>query len=220
MVRNRFASIGLGIAALFAAPLALEAQDVTIGVKGGVNVADLSIDEDGTDVETDTKSGIVGGVWAQFGISDIFAIRPEGLFSQKGTKSDIDGLQFEAEIDYIEVPVLLVARVPTGGSVRPYALAGPVISFETTCEIEIEGLGGEVSEDCETFDPEDPILTKGTDFGVAFGGGVEIETGKLVWLADGRYTLGLTDINDTEAAPESYKNRAWSFTAGVGIRVN
>ncbi len=220
MVKNRYASIGFAIAALAAAPLALGAQDVTIGVKGGVNVADLSIDEDGTSLETDTKSGIVGGVWAQFGISDIFAIRPEALYSQKGTKAQDDGLQFEAELDYFEIPVLLVARVPTGGNVRPYALAGPVLSFEASCEIEIEGLGGEVSEECETFDPEDPVLTKSTDFGVAFGAGLEIETGKLVWLADGRYTLGLSDINDTEGAPESFKNRAWSFTAGVGIRVN
>lgn len=200
------------------APLA--AQELTIGVKGGGNVSDLSIHEGTGSLATDTRTGFAGGLFAQIGIGDIFAIRPEGLLSQRGARRAAEGMLFDASLDYVEVPVLFLARIPTGGAFRPYALAGPVVSFETGCELEIEGLNGPVRDDCATFDPEDPLLTKGTEVGVAFGGGIEFARDRLVFLLDGRYNLGLTDINDVEDAPESFKNRTWSFAAGVGVRIN
>ncbi len=220
MFKKSLVSLALALAWSFAAAQLVVGQEVVVGLKGGINVADLSIEDDGTSVESDTRSGFVGGVFAQFGLGEVFAIRPEALFSRKGTKSQDEGLLFQADLDYIEFPVLLVARVPTGGMVRPYAAAGPVISLEANCDLVTEGFNGPIAQDCETFNPEDPLLTKSADFGVAFGGGVEIGFERLLFLLDGRYTLGLTDINDTASAPESFKNRAWSFTAGAGIRIN
>lgn len=219
MFKNWYARIGLAAVIAVAAPVTLEAQDVTIGVKGGLNSADLSISEDPVSINTDSRTGFVGGLFAQFNLGDVIAIRPEGLFSQKGASATEEGVDIELQLDYIELPVLALARIPTGGMVRPVLFAGPVISFETTCGVEGSEGGISISADCDAVD-DDPILTKGTDFGVAFGGGLEIESGNLLFLLDGRYTLGLTDINDVASAPETFKNRAWSFMGGVGIRVN
>ena len=48
------------------------------------------------------------------------------------------------------------------------------------------------------------------DFGVAMGGGVEF--GSIV--VDGRYTLGLTDIDKDKSDTVTTKNRTISVTAG------
>ena len=215
--RSRVSVIFLAVSIAFVGRAA--AQEIVVGVKGGGNVSDLRIEESGTSVASDTESGFAGGLFVQAGLGEIFAIRPEVFFSQKGASSSDEGLFYRASLDYVEVPVLVVARMPLGGRIRPYALAGPVLSFETGCEIEIEGLNGPVASPCESFDEEDPFLTKGTDFGLSLGGGVEMMARRVVVMLDGRYTFGLTDINDIESAAESYRNRAWSFSVGVGLPV-
>lgn len=218
-MKMRRGTFWLAIGLLLGAHGQAVAQDVAVGVRGGLAVTDLSIDEDGTAAESDTRSGFVGGVFAQIGLGDIFALRPEGLLVSKGAKGSEGGIETELELSYVEVPVLLVARIPTSGSIRPLLFAGPTIAFETSCEVEAGDGTTEVEGDCADFDEEDPVETKGTDVGLTFGAGLEIDTGRLLWLLDGRYTLGLTDINDTPNAPESVKNRAWSFLAGVGIKI-
>lgn len=217
MNKKWLSSLALAAVLVGAGPAA--AQDVLLGVKGGLNVSDVKVDEDGTDVPVDTKTGLVAGAFAQIGLGDVFAVRPEALYSSKGGSVSDEGVDADISLDYIEIPVLLVARIPTSGALRPNLFAGPVISFEASCEVSGSADGITVSGDCEEIDEEDPLLTKSTDFGVAFGGGLELDTGGAVLLLDGRYTLGLSDINDIESAPESLKNRAWSFTAGVGFKI-
>lgn len=148
----------------------------------------------------------------------MLAIRPEGLFSQKGASATEGGVDAELRLDYIEVPVLLLARVPTDGAVRPVLFAGPVVSFEATCEVEASSGGTALTLDCDEF--EEFVQTKSTDFAAAFGGGLEIDAGGVVLLLDGRYTLGLSDLNGTPDSTEEVKNRAWSVMGGVGFRVN
>jgi len=59
--------------------------------------------------------------------------------------------------------------------------------------------------------------TKSTDVGVTFGGGFEVFMGSYTLQLDGRYNLGLVDINDTTGeATGSVKNRTWSFYIGLG----
>jgi len=196
-------------------PATLSAQDVMVGVKGGINVADLSVDADGEEFSSDTKTGLVAGLFAEFGISDMFAVRPEGLYSQKGFKTQDTGIDLELNLDYIEVPVLLVARLGES-SIRPVVFAGPVIAFEASCKLEGESEGVTLDVDCSEA-PDDPIETSSTDFGAAFGGGLEIDAGGVTLLFDGRYTLGLKDVESSSES--SAKNRAWSFMAGAGIAI-
>lgn len=189
-----------------------------VGVKGGVNFADLSIDEEGGSVDTETHGGLIGGVFASFSLGDVFALRPELLLSQKGAEATEGEESASLELTYLEIPVFLSAST-TAGRLRPSVYAGPVISFETGCTLELESGETELSTPCEDGSEED-VLTKSTDLGLAFGVGLSYETGNVVWLLDGRYTLGLTDINDVSDAPESFKNRVFSIMGGVGIRLN
>lgn len=208
MKRNGMLSAALFLGAVSIAPAGLAAQDVMLGVKGGINIADVDVEDDEA-FESDTRTGLVGGLFAQLGLGDMFAIRPEGLYSQKGFSQEEAGQELTLKADYIEVPVLFAARF-SQGSVRPVLFAGPVIGFEASCKI--EDATTEESIDCEDAEVE----TESTDFGATFGAGVELDAGGFVVLFDGRYTLGLSDIDAMDASEA--KNRVWSFMAGIGFQ--
>lgn len=212
MKRNGLLFAALFLGAVSIAPAGLAAQDVMLGLKGGINIADVDAEDLDEAVETDTKTGLVGGLFAQFGLGEVFAIRPEALYSQKGFSGEDAGVEVDLKLDYIEVPLLFSARL-SQGSVRPVVFAGPVIAFEASCKVE-DSLSEE-STDCEDLDPEDPFETESTDFGAALGAGVELDAGGFVVLFDGRYTLGLRDVEASEGTEA--KNRAWSIMAGIGF---
>lgn len=207
MKRNDLVFAALFLGAVSIAPAGLAAQDVMLGVKGGINIADVDVEDDET-FESDTRTGLVGGLFAQLGLGDVFAIRPEGLYSQKGFSQTDGGEELTLKADYIEVPVLFAARF-SQSSFRPVLFAGPVIGFEASCKIE----SSTTDESVDCADAE--VETESTDVGATFGAGVELDAGGVVVLFDGRYTLGLSDIDATEG--DEAKNRAWSFMAGIGF---
>jgi hypothetical protein len=215
-------SRGRELALLAVTPL--QAQDITIGVKGGLNIADLSVDDPLESADLDTRSAFVGGAYADFGLGGFFSIQPEVLFSQKGATETEGDFTAAFKLSYIEIPVLLKARFDIPDSpIRPMLYVAPVVAFESKCEIEASADGASVSADCdqisELSDGEVPDLkTKSTDFGIGFGGGLDVMAGPVVLTGDVRYTLGLTNINDTSGAEDvDVKNRAWQLFVGVGF---
>ena len=97
---------------------------------------------------------------------------------------------------------------------------GPQVAFETRCQVTGEDDGVSVSFDCDSPELDDALQTKATDFGLVFGGGLEILYSRLTVQLDARYNLGLTNLNDAEDASEvSVKSRGWSFMLGLGIPV-
>ena len=214
-----FVQMALPVALLVAVPL--QAQDITVGVKGGLNVADVSTDvADIQELDLSSKTGFVGGAYANFGLGGVFAIQPEVLYSQKGFKGGESGSPLEASFktNYFEIPVLLKAQFPMT-MLRPAVYAGPVVSFETSCKLGFTG--GDTSLDFDCDSPEaDAGDRKKTDFGAVFGANLDLFVGPLVLTVDGRYQLGLTNLNDDPDAPdESVKNRVWQFMAGVGFTI-
>src|SRR5688572_8077351 len=92
------------------------------GVKGGLNLADISFDPDEDDDDCcDMKAGFVAGVFANFG-TEMVSFQPELLYSMKGGKGSDDS---KFKLNVVEVPLLLRADLPTGGSVRPFVVVGP-----------------------------------------------------------------------------------------------
>lgn len=213
MTRIRHSLIALAIGALLL-PAGIAAQSNSlIGVKAGINSSTISFSDD-DDLDPMSASGFVGGLFAQIGLGDMFAIQPEGLFSSKGFKADIDDEGAQLRVNYIEIPVLLMARFGEAGGVRPNVFVGPVLSFESKCELEATGSVA-FKSDCADV-PDEPIETKSTDFGATFGAGIVVPVGGFSLVADARYTLGLTDLTDDD---DSAKNRAWSFMGGLAVGI-
>ena len=61
----------------------VQAQDVKLGVKLGMNISSLNGNED----NLDPKDGWVLGATAEVALTDKFSLQPELLYSQQGAKS-------------------------------------------------------------------------------------------------------------------------------------
>jgi hypothetical protein len=202
----------LFIGSVLLLPVQAEAQTV-IGVKGGIGISDLSVEGDDS---FSSRTAFVGGGFATIGLGETFFVQPEVLYALKGAKSDIDGVDATIALDYIEIPLLVGAQFGLGSSsVVPRVFAGPSVAFETGCKLSGTESGVSVELDCSDFE----LLTNSVDFGLVFGAGLGIPLGSVELVIDGRYDLGLTNINDSEFDDESVKNRAWQFMAGVGFPV-
>lgn len=212
--------VAVALAALVAGPLA--AQDWYLGVEGGVNISDISLDdsEDELDSETGVRVGAV--VRYDFAPDGTFGIQSGVAYSQKGASEDVDGGELAIELDYIELPLLFVVNVGTDSPVRPRFYAGPQVAFEASCSLVGTDGSTSVDVDCDSnaLEEIDEFETKSTDFSVLFGGGLEVEAGPGVLTFDGRYDLGLTNINDSLGADQiDAKNRNIQIAAGYAVRL-
>ncbi|MBA6152561.1 porin family protein [Gelidibacter maritimus] len=149
------------------------AQEFTFGAKAGVNFANFGGD-DADDLDGRTAFH-VGGV-ANFGISELFSVQPELLYSAQGVEQTFEGVTGKVQVDYLNLPVLAKFMVADGLSIE----AGPQVGFLLSAKAK----GGE-----ETRDITDEL--KGTDFSGVIGLGYQMESG-LNFGA--RYNLGFSNI--------------------------
>jgi len=191
-------------------------QHGCIGIKGGLNVSTLSVNDPADpDLAFDSQTGLVLGGFIQCGTQGWFGLQGEVVYSQNGAK--VRGGGSSIDIDYIRVPVLLVGRLASlDGPVHPILYAGAQVAFETSCNVNQEG-GQSMSVGCDSEELDDPLDTNNVEFGLVFGGGVDVQFGGLKGQADARYNLGLSNLNGgPNASQVSVKNRGWSITVGLG----
>lgn len=162
------------------------AQDRRMGIKGGLNLSNLYVDD------VDDESARVGfhvGVYGQIISTETFAIQPELLYTTKGSESEWNGLidqTVKFNLNYLELPVLAVFKLGESAEIH----IGPYFSYLLGANIDTEGdLGGTNEElDRDNFKPFDFGLSGG--FGLNFGA---VQIGA-------RYNYGLSEIADSDAA--------------------
>ena len=108
------------------------------GIKGGVNLASLEIDDDtpATNFNTNSKTSFHVGVYGNIPLSDMFRFQPELLYVGGGSKvsgTPLSGNQgstenYEADFDYLALPLKIQLATKSGFFVE----AGPQIAFLTT----------------------------------------------------------------------------------------
>jgi hypothetical protein len=201
-------------AALLVALTVPASGQVTFGVKAGANFATLAGD-DVTDV--DSRTGLVLGGLLVYDISELLAIQPELLYSQKGGSfSETLGgetVSGTLKLDYVEVPLLLRLSVPAGSpDLRPSLHAGPTFAFEVSCKVSFTAFGDSGTEDCE-----DDGDRRKFDPGLGLGGGLDVAFLAGTLMIEGRYTMSLRTL-DASGDEADVKNRAWSLTFGYRFR--
>lgn len=203
--------VALAALLLFAVPAA--GQGLDIGAEAGVNISDLSIEDEG-EFETESTTGLrVGGV-LRVGLSEVFGLQSGLYYSQKGAEAVETGLDstLELDLDYFEVPLFLTVAIPTGPSpITPRLYAGGQLGFESTCELTSSIQGSSATVSCD----EEGLNTESTDVSVVFGGGLDFAAGPGKFTVDARYDHGLTDIfaedeGDADDLDETNKNIALS----------
>jgi hypothetical protein len=197
---------------LFASTFTAKAQDdkqFRFGVKGGVNLTNLYID-DVTDEKA--KLGLHAGLWMKAPIGEFFAIQPELLWSSKGTKiGQYQNIPFTQNgevrfnLNYVDLPVL--ASLTLG----PVSIqAGPYVSYLFNANVK------NLKEDLSTGAARD--LDKNdfnsVDYGLAGGIAFDIKGFQL----GVRYNYGLREIGKSDIAGQITRNAKNSVAqAFIGI---
>jgi hypothetical protein len=183
---------------------------IGFGLKGGLNIANLS----GDDVieGTNSKMGFCTGGFVTYSINEIFSIQPEVLITMKGAgwEEEVFGETLEVTwtLDYLEIPILAKATIPTQGTVKPNLFVGPALGINLRGKAKAEIAGRTEEEDLEDL--------KSTDFGLVFGAGVDFGLPHSAITLDGRYVMGLSTIDDSEAKAD-VKNGVVTFMVGYSF---
>ena len=168
----------------------VQAQKTYVGVLGGMNFADLKIVfEDQTLTDHDVQSRTLFGVGGFFGISlnEYLSVQLEPMYVSKGgvyTKPSIPDMTISSS----QLEVLLLLKGEIGEQVRPYILAGPFVSFVLEASLKAS-MGG------REFEGNLLEILKRTEYGALFGAGISIPAWKGYAFIEGRYALGLTNMN-------------------------
>lgn len=171
--------------------------------KAGVNLARVAFDQAGKN-NTRTRDVFVGGIGVLIGSPyRFFSLQPELLFTQKGYRGSKES---RLTVNYLEIPVM--GRLSVGGSnTRGYLSAGP--SYGYAIGGKNRGVDGK-DADLNFGDGKGQI--KRSDWGVQFGLGLTQRLGFGSLQLEGRYGLGLSNIDPSES-----HNRVISFTVGYAI---
>lgn len=201
---------------------------VTKGLKGGLNLANVS----GDDVEdTDSRLGFAIGGFIAYSINEQFSLQPEIYYTskgfklkEKGSESDVDyEVSYSGEgsvsLNYLEIPVLGVFAVTKNINL----FAGPYLDIylngKAKSEYEVharyldpitnewvtEDESGSDSEDIKSDDINSP------GFGLLFG--AEYLIGKI--SIGVRYSMGLSTIPDEEDT--DIKHKVIQFVVGFHL---
>ncbi|PVW15687.1 porin family protein [Marixanthomonas spongiae] len=166
-----------------------QAQNIDLGIKAGVNFANVSDVSD-----FDSKTGFVAGAFVGFKLSDNLGLQADLLYSQQGAEFDAGKFDF----DYINVPIIAKIYLMKGLNLQ----VGPQFGFVVDKKTEFD-----LIDFSELPDFED------SDVSGVIGAGYDFPLGIRV---DARYNFGFNDLGKDDAF-EVGKNRVFTISLGYSF---
>ena len=196
-----------------------QAQYAKAGIKGGLNLSNLYVNEADDDK---ARIGWHAGFYGQLFASEAFAIQPEVNFSTKGTgvtRIDNNSARYESNfnLSYIDIPVLAVFKLGEvaeihAGDYWAYLLGAEIRNNDRIPDNEF------TTQDRDNFDD--------WDYGLV--GGIGFNLGPAAQLGV-RYNYGLNEIAESRGARRVFGNSknqvaqlylAFNLNAGNNDRVD
>ncbi len=184
--------------------LAQFANAQTFGIKGGLNLSNMTFTENGAGYSPAMLTGIQLGPVADFKLTGNLYLNTGILYSLKGfnLKSVNDAQLLDAsffngksKLSYFELPVNLAYKIPVNPKYKLFIQAGPYVGLS---------LGGTIKK------PGIPLQDvyqyhnlNSYDYGVGAGAGIEM--GPIV--ASLNYELGLLNLNSNSTIPATFNNK-------------
>ncbi len=189
----------------------------TFGIKGGLNLSNQLFKTNGEKDDLNTKMNprFHLGVTLEYPMNNLFSLESGILLSTKGSKinstfSDEMGVEESYKVKfnlyYIDIPFNAKATIELNGF-DVYGTVGPYLG------IGIRGKGKSELTSTIKFGKDENL--KRLEFGLAFGGGMEINR----FLFGLGYNLGLTNISNNEYS-QKIKNRVIQISAGYRFGKN
>jgi len=180
---------------------ALAQVQFSLGIKGGVNFANLDVTSSVGD-NYKNRTGFHGGAFALFKVT-AFAVQPELIFSQQGSKVSFNSQDIDANFSYLNVPIMAKFYLPLGLNLQ----LGPQFGFLTTAESDYNPLTGTM----QTTDLKE--YYKNSDVSIGMGIGWDLP---LKLSIDARYNLGVTEIEDNASLSQT-KNQVFQISVGYKL---
>ncbi len=200
--------------AAFVVPASAQERRVTFCIKGGLNMASMSVSPDYPNVEDGNLMGFAAGAGLGFVFSPGTNLEVDVLYVRKGTHSEMEAqdggtgqmvtMEQDTKLDYIVVaPMIRLAMQRQG--ISPYVLAGAEIGWLQSAKIhDPDGNNGMGS------DGDLGYMYRDLDYGLTFGGGMEFPAGSSAFFFEARYALGLAEVQ-----AEKYSYATKQKTRGV-----
>lgn len=189
---------------------------ISFGVKGGLNLANISVSPKPIDVaEFKMLRGLTGGIFFAINFGPI-AIQPEFMYARRGTQYEAyidDGFyNVQWHHDYLEAILLLKWSIIRLGPIRPFIFAGPSYGYLSRAASVIYDTEGAEMARVESRD----YFKKG-ELAAVFGGGFEFRAGLAKFCLEGRYHLGLSSVALSGFEVDFIKNNSLTVLAGVSF---
>lgn len=215
-------AVGLSAAAM---------AQVRVGIKGGLNVANITNTNSGNVDDSKSLTSFHIGAIADLPLSEVISFQPGVFYTGKGSKlergDENSTTYFRSETNprYIEIPLNFVGKIPLGEQTKIFLGVGPYAAFgvggqnKYTFRTPITETSGEADikwDDDTPFNDDDPNQGydkyKRFDYGGNILAGVEFGN----FLLSAQYGLGLGKIlsGADDSSDDKSKNRVWSFSVG------
>jgi hypothetical protein len=175
------------------------AQDAQFGIKGGVNFSNIvgGDDRDNIDDENVLTSFHVG-IFTQVGLSDVFYIQPELLYTRKGTELDLGAIgDTQLNLDYLELPIMFRIEVLETINLE----AGPYAAYLLNSKITNDNSSGAFELDTDDF--------RKLDYGLAIGAGFDLEILEI----GARYNYGLVSLSKNDEGIDARNSSLSAYVA-------
>jgi len=181
----------------------------TYGIRAGVNFQNLNgKNSDGHNLDNKLKTGFNAGVNAEIPVGIDFYLQPGLLFSTKGAKYDVQGVEATRNISYLELPVNFLYKPELGegrlllgfGPYAAFAVGGKIKAGNTDIDMEF---GDNVGE------------TKAFDAGANLLAGYEFSNNFSFQLNAG---LGLINMYNRPSGDDETSLKNTGFGLSLGYR--
>ena len=213
--------IGFAVLVFAGAPLAHGQSNnpgPKIGIKGGLNLSQLYVDQPNAEDEN-MKLGLNFGIFGKIPINNFLAVQPEVLYTNVGSKITYGGSNLENalgiepgevrfNLNYVQVPIALAANV---GPLNLHA--GPYFSYLLSANVKDLETSDLNTTDIVELDTDD---FNRLDYGVMFGVGFDVQGVTI----GARYNHGLREIGNSGIAgslTENSKNGVGQIYIGIGL---
>lgn len=220
---------GLLLFALFLFQGSANAQTgVRFGLKAGYSLAlqyGISPADNTFMVETDSRNGFAGGVFAYFPITESVGIQQELLYVMKGSRQDVTittpvniNTYSIYNLNYFEMPILIKYKFVNVKNFGIYGSTGIALSLLMNGDYNITStlnLGG---PPIITEEPGDMKGLDTFDYSFIYGAGTDFKLFNKDFFIEYRMTIGWNTLampNATGADPVPLRNQNYVFATGL-----
>ena len=196
--------ISLFVLAIVVLPVLADAQTITVGAKGGLNLSWFSgsnwedyVDATeafyGITIDERPRASFVGGPYLETMFAENVGVVLEASYAVYGQRYEYTamGMDFDGQYWQRAVQLPLLLKLAAGRSGGIYAVVGPTVSF-LIGDFEFEESGGGISVS-DSVKPDNPAV-----LGVLAGVGYEVPLGDGELSFELRYGRNLTDAFDED----------------------